>query len=778
MLGQKLITNMKIYQRLWFMAGLALGALFLGILVNVLNLRNSHQKSEYGLDYAKNITTAVDTAREAQVNFKIQVQEWKNTMLRGYDPKMFMKYWESFNRYEAWVQKDLEELKEYYSKFEHPLLDVEKVDKAIEEQKGLGVKYRTALFKYVNNYKEGTYSEKDIEALLVKAKEKARKNGVSETELGNVKIKQSVGETKIISGILKNQSVLYHIDDEVRGIDRKPTDYIDTLVLDMMQAQGELLSGIKDDARQSFSFSLLVTLLLMVVIVTLVAFVSILTINSIKKPIEKTIGFFGEIGNENYQNDIDTKRIDELGEMWRALDSMQNTLHERTEALNAANADLEQSLAEVRKLKEEQDGDYFLTSLLQAPLATNYARSEKFSVEFFLDQKKKFKFRKYEKELGGDINMAHSIKLQGKSFIFFLNGDAMGKSIQGAGGALVLGSVLLSIIERTKMSHSVQQQYPERWLKNTFVELHKVFESFDGSMLMSVNMGLIDESTGTLYSINAEHPEMVLYRDKVASFVKTGDIFRKLGTLGVAGKLFVHVTRLYPGDVIFLGSDGRDDLLLGFDENNVRIINEDETLFLKLVEESQGNLEVLPQKIKASGEVTDDFSILKISYVAGEQVTKDEHEEEALGLLQQFNAKKDEVSLEEGIELLKKAHELDPQNADVMRRLVQQAISAKNYLLAAEVTDRYIDLHPEDTEFFYVAAYTGKMTREGDLIERSAQAGERLRMRDRTHIKNLVNLIDIHMLRGDKTRAAQLFSELKDLDPSHKAIQLLEDKVV
>jgi hypothetical protein len=85
----------------------------------------------------------------------------------------------------------------------------------------------------------------------------------------------------------------------------------------------------------------------------------------------------------------------------------------------------------------------------------------------------------------GDFCCAHKITLRGKEYIFCVNADAMGKSIQGAGGALVLGSVLEAIVERTKYDDIFKEQYPEQWLKNAFVEIHKVFESFDGSMLVS-----------------------------------------------------------------------------------------------------------------------------------------------------------------------------------------------------------------------------------------------------------------------------------------------------
>ena len=41
----------------------------------------------------------------------------------------------------------------------------------------------------------------------------------------------------------------------------------------------------------------------------------------------------------------------------------------------------------------------------------------------------------------------------------------MGKSIQGAGGALVLGVVFRSIIERTKIFKPNMELFPEQWLK-------------------------------------------------------------------------------------------------------------------------------------------------------------------------------------------------------------------------------------------------------------------------------------------------------------------------
>ncbi|MCB1310318.1 MAG: stage II sporulation protein E, partial [Leptospiraceae bacterium] len=137
--------------------------------------------------------------------------------------------------------------------------------------------------------------------------------------------------------------------------------------------------------------------------------------------------------------------------------NLEKKVEQRTE-------ELRNTLKEVRTLKEQQDGDYFLTSLLVRPLGGDYSRSEFVNVSMVERQKKKFTFRGRNSEIGGDLNLAQDIQLYGRNYTAFLNGDAMGKSMQGAGGALVLGTVFRSILNPTLKSSQMQQRHPEQRL--------------------------------------------------------------------------------------------------------------------------------------------------------------------------------------------------------------------------------------------------------------------------------------------------------------------------
>ncbi len=398
--------------------------------------------------------------------------------------------------------------------------------------------------------------------------------------------------------------------------------------------------------------------------------------------------------------------------------------------------DLNQALVEVRGLKEQQDGDYFLNTLLIEPLGQNNAFSKNVGIDFFIKQKKNFIFRKREYELGGDINISENIELQGKKYIVFLNGDAMGKSIQGAGGVLVLGTVFKSIIQRTISTASGKNVYPERWLKNAFIEMHKAFESFDGSMLMSTVFGLIDEKTGTMYFMNAEHPDMVLYRDGIAAFIENPNQFRKLGTQGQSGNISVEVFSLRPDDVVILGSDGRDDIILGKDPvTGSDIINQDELLFLTHVKEADGDLEMIYEEIKKAGKQMDDLSLFRIHY---------------------------------------KGVVLEQDKIDEDLKLLQDYRERKEFAKYAEVGEKVISNYPHLTNFLYEMSYACK---ELGQYEKAIDYGERLRLRDAKNVSNLLNLIESYKGVGKKERAKTILDACIKARPEDERFKKLKEEL-
>ncbi|MDX1958065.1 MAG: SpoIIE family protein phosphatase [Leptospiraceae bacterium] len=298
------------------------------------------------------------------------------------------------------------------------------------------------------------------------------------------------------------------------------------------------------------------------------------------------------------------KAQDELKEANLALE---RRVEERT-------FELREKMEEVIKLKEQQDGDYYLTSLIQNPLCINLNKSKLVRTDFYLEQKKKFQFRKYSAEIGGDICIAGNLRFNSGTgrHVMFMNADAMGKSMQGAGGAIVIGTAMNNIMNLSAKNDRVLTNSPEEWITQTILELNNMFLAFGGSMLVSLFIGLLDEISGELLFANAEHPYSVLYRDAKASFLESNLNMRKLGTEEIP-VVKVMKTQLSSGDIILVGSDGRDDLELKGD-NGERFINEDENLFLRIVEESEGNLLRIARIIKEKGNIIDDLSLISVKF--------------------------------------------------------------------------------------------------------------------------------------------------------------------
>ncbi|EMS84790.1 SpoIIE family protein phosphatase [Leptospira noguchii] len=439
---------------------------------------------------------------------------------------------------------------------------------------------------------------------------------------------------------------------------------------------------------------------------------------------------------------------------------------------------LENTLDQVRELKIQQDGDYFLTSLILDPLNQNHVENDFIILEGFSRQKKRFQFKQWKKEIGGDIIIADEIYLKDRKYLVFVNGDAMGKSIQGASGALVLGVVFRSFIARTKTVFSYHSKPPELWLKECFLELQNIFESFDGSMLVSVVLGLVDLESGILFFLNAEHPPTVLYRNGVATFIESKLELRKIGITGLESKMKVKTFFLEKGDTIIVGSDGRDDIFLGIDQDEIPLINEDECQFLRRVEESGGDLELLVQGLENYGELTDDLSIVKLTYIKEPvrlnsitnlpsfqfpdetylKYIQDENWERAIYHLENIKSK---ISQEFLPPVFKK-------------ELAKIYYKIGMYEEALFLFEELISEFPEDVEIIFNASLIYKKIKR---YHESIELGERILLREPDFLNNIVNLAESYILIYEKEKVFGLLEKIECLDPDHLYSQKIRSQL-
>ncbi|MCP5500633.1 MAG: SpoIIE family protein phosphatase [Leptospiraceae bacterium] len=490
-------------------------------------------------------------------------------------------------------------------------------------------------------------------------------------------------------------------------------------------------------------------------------------------PLQELLNGLRRVKKGNLNVEVAVHVQDEIGFLSTSFNSMVKSIRESKVKLEEYSNQLEEkveertkellvSLSEVQKLKVQQDGDYFLTSLLLKPFDSNYISAGDFIVDSYVKQKKEFQFRGRNYEIGGDICVAYKISLKGKEYLVFLNADAMGKSIQGAGGILVLGSVFQSIIQRTQTYSYMRDLSPEKWLKSGFKEMHKVFEGFDGSMLISIIFGLIDVSSGFLYYINAEHPWIILYRDSVAEFIEKELYFRKLGTPGLNTELFISTFQLQRGDMLIIGSDGKDDLVMEKTEDS-RIINEDENLFLRNVEQVKGDVKKMYSFISEKYELMDDFSVLSIQYLDRNNDSFEDYkyEEKAREIEKSEN-------LNYTIQEIEKLFIEIPNNLYIASRLIKLYMRKKDYKSAAKISHIYLNRNEADTSVLLKASYCLKMNKE---LEEAIEIAERIRLREPYNLRNLIHLADMYAYIGIYEKANKMIQKAVKLEPDNQAIQ-------
>jgi len=232
--------------------------------------------------------------KDLTINFKTQVQEWKNVLMRGHEANRLDKYWKSFVKHEAQVQNDATEL---ITKLEqHPQAKA-LLNQFVAAHKNMGMAYRQGL----NEYKAQGFDHKAGDAF-------------------------------------------------VSGIDREPANLLDEVVALIDQAALEHARKTTENADASAMMMLVITVL---VIAIFSALIILMISRGIVVPSKKLIAIIDRISTGKLGNNIDIFRDDELGRLAEASRRLQGFLGHISQQLISSNAKLNEAS---QHLSEATDG--------------------------------------------------------------------------------------------------------------------------------------------------------------------------------------------------------------------------------------------------------------------------------------------------------------------------------------------------------------------------------------------------------------------------------------
>ncbi len=208
-------------------------------------------------------------------DFKTQVQEWKNVLIRGNDPKQLKKYFERFEKQEKLVQEQTASLiqRQYV-----PL----QIRKQLEE-------FKTEHVKLGELYRVGF--------------EQFKMSGFN-TQAG---------------------------DKAVQGIDRASGKLLKSLSAAINKEANKTSKQLSDSA----SSLIWITVLLLLLVMAATLFFLIRFINrAITQPINQAVGVANNIANGNLNANVEINSNDEIGTLLSALKTMQTNIRRAQEDLN------------------------------------------------------------------------------------------------------------------------------------------------------------------------------------------------------------------------------------------------------------------------------------------------------------------------------------------------------------------------------------------------------------------------------------------------------------
>ncbi|MDF2177143.1 methyl-accepting chemotaxis protein [Aliiglaciecola sp. CAU 1673] len=263
------------------------------IMLNVLALHQNKQLLEE-FDLLEQRTVAAERLTATILSdFKTQVQEWKNVLLRGRDPESLDKYWQSFVAKEQQIQKNLDQLTTSYALPDSIKADIQAFAQSHQTM--------------ANQYREGL------------------------AQFSQAGFDPYIG------------------DKAVKGMDREPTAKLKIVEQRIAEHARMQLATLNAEAGASNSSILLLSIVLFLVTVAVVIWVLRLQVIGPAKAVTAAVR---DLANCRYDNPIDYQSEHELGELANATRRMQGKMQHSRELLSQAEEEVNHAFASLHDISD------------------------------------------------------------------------------------------------------------------------------------------------------------------------------------------------------------------------------------------------------------------------------------------------------------------------------------------------------------------------------------------------------------------------------------------
>ncbi|GFZ95160.1 methyl-accepting chemotaxis protein [Dyella caseinilytica] len=284
--------NLRIAIRLGLLGAVMLAAAVIVGLGGWRGLSRTHDLQVHSAETAGKFAAAVDMARVTQVDFKKQVQEWKDLLLRGSDADAFKKHHDGFVAQSSAVDKDLASLKQQMAELG---LKTDGVSAAVATHADLGTKYLAAIQHYDPN---------DPQSVHV-------------------------------------------VDSLVAGIDRAPTAAIDSLVANMKQGAQTASTQIDQQSRDAFRDACVFLIAVVLCAMLAGAMLTWLLAYSITAPIGRAVKMAQAVAEGDLSTQVTVTSHDETGKLLAALDAMNGQLRRVVNTIRAGSTEISTSTRQI-----------------------------------------------------------------------------------------------------------------------------------------------------------------------------------------------------------------------------------------------------------------------------------------------------------------------------------------------------------------------------------------------------------------------------------------------